>query len=223
MRNRLAGFLILFTVAACGSTVTAATASPAAPTALATPSPVPSGAPGASAAVTPIPARSVAPSATPAPRPNPTPIGTPQPVGLCRASQLSARVTGWEGAAGSQIATVRVTNTSPADCIVQGTPEVQLLAANGAVLIDSAAGGPSGLPQIEPGASAFELRPNDYLPTQVRAANYCGADPPLPTTVAFVLPSDAGRLVAAPGPGGITPPCNGPGTPGLVEMNGWGN
>jgi hypothetical protein len=216
MRTRLAGCLILFLVAACGSTVTPGTASPGAPTARETPSPVLSEVPGASAAVTPSPARSVPPSATPTPRPSPTPIATPEPVGLCQASQLSARVTGWEGAAGSQIATVRVTNASPTACILRGTPEVQLVAANGAVLIDSAADDPNGLPRIEPGAPAFELGPGDSLPTLVRVANYCGADPPLPTTVAFVLPADTG-------PGGDVPPCNGPGTPGLAEMNGWGN
>jgi hypothetical protein len=56
----------------------------------------------------------------------------------------------------------------------------------------------------------------------VDADNYCGPTPALPTTVAFVLPDDAGRLVAAPNPSGTVPPCLGlPGSLGSIRMNGW--
>ena len=61
------------------------------------------------------------------------------------------------------------------------------------------------------------------MTTLVRVANYCGATVPvLPTTIAFILPSNGGRMVAAAGPGGGAPPCYGsPGSAGLITMNGW--
>jgi hypothetical protein len=105
---------------------------------------------------------------------------------------------------------------------VQGTPEVELVDTHGGILIDSQTDGPTGLPHIAPGAPAYHLAKGASLKTMVDTDNYCGAAPALPTTVAFVLPSDAGRLVAAPGPGGGVPPCmRSPGSLGSISMNGW--
>jgi hypothetical protein len=215
MRTLLAAGVIMVMVTACGSPNTPAPTSSAATAALASPS---TAATVPSANLSPLPSASPTISSVPSPTPKPT----PKPIALCRALQLAARVTGWSGAAGSQIATVRVTNTSPGTCTIQGTPEVELVAANGAILIDSQTAGPSGLPHVAPGAPAYHLAHNGYLTTEVLASNYCGAAPALPTTVAFVMPSGMGRLVAAPGPGGSTPPCNGaPGSLGDIGMNGW--
>ncbi|HTC85740.1 MAG TPA: DUF4232 domain-containing protein [Candidatus Acidoferrum sp.] len=168
---------------------------------------------------------SSAPSDVPSAEPSPsaTPKPSPRPIAACLATQLSATVTAWSGAAGSQIATVKVTNTSTATCTIQGTPEVELVDAHGAILIDSQTSGPSGLPHVATGAPAHHLAHNASLKTQVKADNYCGSgSPALPTTIAFVLPSGGGRLVAAPGPGGAVPPCNGAaGSLGTIVTNGW--
>jgi hypothetical protein len=219
MRTLLAATLLIFVVAACGSTQTP---SPASSASAQPGSSAASAAPGASSdatgSETPSPSDAASAPATVKPTPKPT----PKPIAVCQAPQLAAKVIGWQGAAGSQIATVRLTNTASATCTVQGTPRVQLVAASGAILIDSKSAGASGLPHIAPGAQAFHLAHNGYVTTQVMASNYCGAAPKLPTTVAFILPSNAGRLVAAPGPGGSTPPCNGaPGSLGTIGMSGW--
>ncbi|MGH2512606.1 MAG: DUF4232 domain-containing protein [Candidatus Limnocylindrales bacterium] len=138
------------------------------------------------------------------------------------AAQLSAKVTSWQGAAGHQIATLTLTNSGPHLCAVQGTPEVELVDANGNILIDSQTGGPGGLPHIAKGAPAFHLAHGDVIKTQVQDDNYCGAVPALPTTIAFVLPAGAGRLVAIANSHGAVPPClAAPGSLGTISMNGW--
>jgi hypothetical protein len=131
-------------------------------------------------------------------------------------------VTGWQGATGHRIATVTLTNTGARTCTVQGTPEVELLDAHGNILIDSQTGGPNGLPHVTKGAPAFHLAQGASVKTLVQDDNYCRAAPALPTTIAFVLPANAGRLVAAAGPGGSVPPCLGsPASLGSISMNGW--
>jgi hypothetical protein len=167
---------------------------------------------------------SIAPSEVPsaAPSPSKTPTPTPKPVAICLATQLAAKVTAWQGVTGHQIASVTLTNTSTHTCTVQGTPEVELLDAHKNILIDSQTSGPAGLPHIAKGAPAFHLAHGASVKTLVQVGNYCGAAPALPTTIAFVLPSNAGRLIAAAGPGGAVPPCTGnPGSLGSITMNGW--
>ena len=216
MRRILLASVLATAIAGCGG---ASTPTPSTPPGSAPPSS--SSAPvGSQAPVGSSPAPSALASAAPTTAPTPTP--TAKPIAACLASQLTAKVTGWQGAAGSQIATVVLTNTSTRTCTVRGTPEVELVDAHGAILIDSQTGGASGLPHIAPGAPAFHLAHNGFVKTDVQASNYCGAAPALPTTIAFVLPSNGGRLVASPGPGGSTPPCNGaPGSLGSIAMNGW--
>ncbi len=59
---------------------------------------------------------------------------------------------------------------------------------------------------------------------EVDASNYCGKAPALPVTVAFVLPANAGTVVAKPAPGSddsfAVPPCMGS-TPAVISNNGW--
>ncbi len=213
MRRTVLGLSIAISVAACGGQATPST----------TPGPVSivssgSASPEPPATASPEPT----PTPTPAATPKPTPAPTPKPLPVCPASGLSAKVTGWQGAAGHQIASVTLTNKGAGTCTVRGTPEVELVDKHGGILIDSQTGGPNGLPHIAAGATAFHLAKGGSLKTMVDTDNYCGAAPALPTTVAFVLPANAGRLVAAPGPGGSVPPCNGlPGSLGSISMNGW--
>jgi hypothetical protein len=179
----------------------------------------------ASPAVAPSESPSAPPSATPkpTPKPSPTPRPTPVPTPVCTSTMLTAKVTGWEGAMGSQLATVKLTNASAATCKLRGTPRLQLVDAGGHILIDSKTLGAAGLPHVSPGDKTWLLAHNGWVTTMVQVTNYCGATTPvLPTTIAFYLPSNGGRLVAAAGPGGSTPPCNGrPGDAGSIAMNGW--
>jgi hypothetical protein len=172
--------------------------------------------------VVPSAAPSEVPSTVATASPSHTPAPTPKPIAVCLATQLAAKVTAWQGATGHQIATVTLTNTSTHTCTVQGTPEVELLDAHKNILIDSQTGGPSGLPHVAKGAPAFHLAQGGSVKTLVQDDNYCGAAPALPTTIAFVLPANAGRLVAAARAGGTVPPCTGnPGSLGSISMNGW--
>ena len=181
-----------------------------------------SGGPSAGSSEAPSAAPSAGPSAAPSAKAVAHPSPTPKPIAACLASQLTAKVTGWQGAAGSQIASVTVTNTSANVCNLQGTPEIELLDGHGNILIDSQTSGPDGLPHVAKGAPAFHLAHDGFVKTLVKDDDYCGATPALPTTVAFVLPSNGGRLVAAKGPGGTVPQCaSTPGTPGGISMNGW--
>lgn len=179
-------------------------------------------APSSVPSVAPSTAPSVAPSAAPLASPAHTTTPTAKPIPVCLATQLAAKVTSWQGATGHQIASVTLTNTSATVCTVQGTPEVELLDAHGNILIDSQTAGTTGLPHIAKGAPAFHLVHGAAVKTLVQDGNYCGAAPALPTTIALVLPANAGRLIAAANSHGSVPPCTGtPGSLGSISMNGW--
>jgi hypothetical protein len=142
--------------------------------------------------------------------PTPTPVsGT----AACDPASLTAAITAWEGAAGHRNATVTLTNNGKGTCSIHALAKPQLVDANGTVLID---GGPPTSP------STLDLAYYDVVSTMVSDANYCGAAPTGPVTVAFVFPGGEGRVVATAAPGdplaGV-PPCNGgAGTPGDIEM-----
>ena len=119
----------------------------------------------------------------------------------------------WEGAAGSRIAHVELTNTGSQDCMLRTAMKPQLVDGRGAVLIDGA----------NPGTSAeMSFAPGAVVTTLVQASNYCGPAPVAPVSVAFVVPE--GRTVASPVSATDTtlPPCNGaPDSPGSIEMHPW--
>ncbi len=147
----------------------------------------------------------------------------------CMATDLSGRILGWQGAAGSRIADVEITNTAARRCAIRGTPALELVgaAAGEVVLIDSRTAGPSGDPHVAPTDPRLELAPGDRLRTQVAASNYCGVAVPLPSTpidIAFTLPSGGGRFVATPDTGvssaDAIPPCLGS-AGSAISMNGW--
>jgi hypothetical protein len=140
---------------------------------------------------------------------------------MCLATDLSARITGWDAGQGHRTASVTLTNTSTGPCIVQGSPRLQLLDHLKTVLIDSRSDGPSGLPHVTPGDPKLRLAKGGSVHTLVDTDNYCGAAPVFPLTVAFVLPSSPKRLVAVPGPGSDIAPCMGAGSGAMIAMNGW--
>lgn len=213
MRRLLLGLLVMIAIVGCGANAPAAS-SPASPVLTAAPSPTPS-----SVAATTAP--SEAPTSPPTEAPTSPP--TEAPVTPCRADQLTGAVMRWEGAAGHQIASVALTTSPSVTCEIEGTPQLQLVDAIGLIVIDSVEKGDAGLPHVDAGAPAFLLAPGEAVQTQVSVSNYCGNPAPtLPTTIAMVLPSDGGRIVLDPGPGGDVPACmSSPGDAGSIEMNGW--
>ncbi len=242
MRRLVPGLLLaaVIVVGACQSTpISGATTGPTPTPDIAAVSPSDTASAGAAATDAPTPTPGPTPTPTPTPTPmatqvrtatpvptatpTPTPKPTPVPIVACAAKQLRAKVTLWQGAMGSQIASVTVTNLSSVACKVRGTPETQLVDANKVILIDSKTAGTSGEPHVSPGDPTFLLAHHASVKTLVRTGNYCGsATPALPTTVAFVLPHGLGRLVAAAGPGGGVPGClAAPGSAGSIAMNGW--
>ena len=171
------------------------------------------------------PSASASPSPSPSSSPSPPSQSSPSaPVVACQAPALEGRILGWQGAAGSRIADVEVTNTSRRACLVRGTPGLQLVDASGRILIDSVAAGPSGEPHVAPADPTLELGPAGHLRTEVQVSNYCGPSPSPPIAIALTLPSGGGRLVVMPGAGvssaEAAPPCLGP-TASHIAMNGW--
>jgi Domain of unknown function (DUF4232) len=175
----------------------------------ATPTPQPTVAP------SPSPAPTASPSPSPTPTPTPTPTATPAPTERnCTNSQLVARITQWEGAAGHRIAHVDVTNTGAGRCILPTLARPQLVDGNGDVLINGTS---------SPGSSDITLQPGGKATTLVDADNYCGPAPLPPVSVAFVMSEPDRRLIAAPASQTDTtvPPCLGAGSPASVQMQPW--
>ena len=134
----------------------------------------------------------------------------------CTASQLAARITGWDSGAGSRFAHVEVTNSGTAPCTMPAIDQAQLVDGHGSVLLDGAP--PATSPDVT-------LTAGGVLQADLSASNYCGPDPVAPVTVAFVLPGGSVRFVATPLSATDTtgvPPCTGSsGSPGLISMMAW--
>ena len=201
--------LLTALLAACSGT--AASQSPASPSAA--PSAVASASPSALAAESP----SMEASASPTPTATATPTPAPTPV-ACTSADLAARVTGWNAGMGQRFGDVQLTNTSQATCIMFAMSRPQLVDGHGAVLINGPA--PSGA------NATISFAPGSILKTEAAASNYCGPSSLVdPVSLAFVLPGTAGRVVAtalsATDESGV-PPCNGnPGDPGDMSMHAW--
>ena len=147
------------------------------------------------------------------PSPTATPVAT---VPICQATALAARIVSWQGAAGSRIASIEVTNAGAAPCRMRALDRPQLVDGHTSVLIN----GPA------PTASEYiKLLAGGILRTMVSASNYCGPAPLAPVSVAFVFPGGASRFVATPvSPKDVAgvPPCLGtPGSAGSISMHPW--
>jgi hypothetical protein len=170
------------------------------------------------------PAPSIA-IASPSVASSPSPVSS-RDVVACVAADLEAHILRWQGAAGSRIADVGITNTSARLCMVRGTPGLQLVDAGDVVLLDSSTAGPSGRAHVVPSDPSFILSPGSAsLRTEVQVSNYCGPDATLPIHIVFELPAAGGKLNVTPSSGvssgDAVPPCMGS-TSGAITMNGWG-
>jgi hypothetical protein len=159
------------------------------------------------------PASAVA-AASPAPVASATPTPSVAPtVGPCDPASLAARITAWEGAAGSRIAHVELTNTGTTPCLLETLDRPQLVNGDGSVRIDGKRPSSTDHLTVAPGA---------VLTTLVSASNDCKPSPVPPVSVAFVF-ADGRKLVAeAVSPTDTTtPPCNGAGSPATIDMHPW--
>ncbi len=174
----------------------------------ASPSEAPSASPEPSPSVEPSP--SAEPSATPTPTPTPTPVPT---IGPCAATDLSARITSWEGAAGNRIAIVTMTNRGSATCTMLAATIPQLVDGRGTVLAQGTG---------KPGGHELTLKPGDVLNSQVDVTNVCKAPVVAPVTIAYDLGGGVRVVSKAQSPTDTTvPPCNGPGQPADISQHPW--
>jgi len=135
--------------------------------------------------------------------------------GSCDPASLYAQVLSWTAGAGHRVATVQLTNVGTTSCTIRSLAKPQLVGGDGTVLIDG---------KTPTATTSLMLAPNDLVSTMVQDANYCGATPTAPVTVAFVFPSNGGRIIAGPvTPDDVdgVPPCTGSTGPGDIEMQPW--
>jgi hypothetical protein len=123
---------------------------------------------------------------------------------MCRASELRAAVTEWEGNTGTPIAFVTVTNASSTSCVVRGTAQAQIVDAGGAI-VGEAAPGTAAVSTSDP---AISLAPGATVKTTIHWGNWCTTLPPAqPVSVSFVLPLGLGRVVATAAGNAPIPDC----------------
>jgi len=150
------------------------------------------------------------PSATPTPTPTPTP--SPSLIADCNTADLTTQITLWEGAAGSRIGHVQLTNNGSGTCSTADTWQPVLVDGQGRALIE-------GRPSTN--ATRIILPAGQVVTTLVLVSNYCGPTPAPPVSLSFVV--DGTTVTATPesATDTTTPPCNGPGQPGSIEMQPW--
>jgi hypothetical protein len=155
-------------------------------------------------------ASTIPPSSTP-PSPDASVSASPLPPTACAATDLRAAIRSWQGAAGSRIAAVTISNTTATPCEIDALTKAQLLDASGRILID---GSVVGTPATVPAAGTLDAL--------VAASNYCGPKPVAPVTIGLVI-TGRSRLEATPAsPSDATvPPCLGASAPSVLSMR-WG-
>jgi hypothetical protein len=157
--------------------------------------------------------RSPSPTATPKPTAKPTPAITPAPtLAPCDHSVLAARITQWDGAAGSRIATVELKNAGTSDCILDDRSVPKLVGGDGKVLIDG---------KETTTSHGLVMMPGVIHSTLVEVSNYCGPDPVPPVTVAFQFANGTVRATPVSPTDATVPPCNGAGSPASIDMHPW--
>jgi hypothetical protein len=122
------------------------------------------------------------------------------PTSACGSPELSAGLSGTEGAAGTLFFTVTLTNESTTVCHVEGSPTVELLDPSGAVLpVDARAGLPEG-PSLQP--STVVLYPGDEAELVVAFSDVnVGDQPCFPVGAVRITPGLGGGVDVPLDPG----------------------
>lgn len=168
MRRMIVALLLTAGLVACG---------PATPTPAPTVAETPSAAPVGTAAPT---------LATPTQAPTPSPLPTAAAgVPLCGVADLKASHGISDGAAGSIL--TEIVLVSDATCAVDSMPSLGLQDSKGSPLVVATTAGPG----------TIELSGGSAYTSQIRLANWCGADPSFP--LALVLWIDSEKLVVTGG------------------------
>jgi hypothetical protein len=134
----------------------------------------------------------------------------------CDSSSLEGRILRWEGAAGSRIATVELSNPTAADCQLM---DYELALVDG--------GGRNQALIIGPAIDSDVLLPAaQTIHTLVEASNFCHPSyvPVEPVSIRLDAASDNETdVVFTPAVGGLSgvPPCNGAGQPGSISQQPW--
>ena len=156
------------------------------------------------------PSATTAPTVAPTASPTPSPTASPAPSNEC---DLQAAITAWEGAAGSRIASIQLTNAGPLACSIPALPSARLIDGTGRVLAQI----------VNPDTGdTIALAAGDVARTDASVSNVCGAPPKPPVTIQLDLGSQ-GVVTARPlDPTDATvPPCNGPTQPSEMSIHPW--
>ncbi len=175
-----------------------------------------------SAATSPAPAGqptgSIVPwiNATPTPVPSPTPVTIPLGTVNCAPGDLTA-TAGWQGATGSMMGGIAVTNASQHACVLSGAPRLVRLRSGTTILspITYTAERYSDPGDPTTAAQPVLLLPNGQASAFVVWSNVCSVMRPVLTALLVTLPDGGTPMVAgpsSPGPGFFgTPRCDQPG------------
>jgi hypothetical protein len=150
-----------------------------------------------------------------------SPTPTPQQVGSCAASQLRA-VASTDGAAGSRIGAVAITNVSAVTCTLSGTPSITLLEQSSQPITSDVSLGTSpaawqaDASPTPPGWPVVTLAPRSAASFRIRWSNWCPQGRAVPT---WQLTAPGGGTLAIDGFfAASAPPCNGPGMPSTIDV-----
>jgi hypothetical protein len=129
------------------------------------------------------------------------------------AARLAAAILSWDGAAGSRIATIRLTNQGATPCAIPVMSIPALVDGRGRVLARGIGSLADGTVTVAPGGS---------VGTDASVTNVCGDPPVAPVTIVLDLRVGTSLVATPVSPDDVTvPPCNGPGRPASVEIQAW--
>jgi hypothetical protein len=156
--------------------------------------------------------------ATPTPEPSPSVAPVPPGTPACTAADLTA-TAGWQGATGSMVGGLTVTNTGSSACALDGPPRNIVLRDHSRTLSDvDYAAELSGDAGVTTTASPVLLAPGDQAEAFLAWSNECAASRQTVTGVLVTLPDGSGPLLAKPDGPSVsgTPRCDLPKQPSTL-------
>lgn len=147
--------------------------------------------------------------------PSPTPVAIPSGTPTCLPSDLTASA-GWQGATGSMVGGLEVTNVGQHACVLDGSPRLVQLRFNSKVFEAITYRGEASDGSSDPSviAGPVLLEPGGAAGAFLSWSNWCPGMIPVVTSLLVTLPAggapiDAGPTSPGPGIGGV-PRCDAP-------------